>query len=52
MPTEKVLTDIPQEDVDQVVEDFESEGCKATSERQANGLFTVRATCPDDPPAG
>ncbi|CAB1082440.1 hypothetical protein D1AOALGA4SA_10060 [Olavius algarvensis Delta 1 endosymbiont] len=51
MPIERVLTDIPQEDIDQIVEDFESEGCTVAREKQADGLFTVRATCPDDPPA-
>jgi hypothetical protein len=50
MPTERVLTDIPQDDVDQVIGDFESEGCTAVEEKQANGLFTVRATCPEKVP--
>ncbi len=50
MPTENVLTDIPQDDVDQIIEDFKSEGCTAVKEKQADGLFTVRATCPDEPP--
>jgi hypothetical protein len=48
MPTVKVLKDIPESDVDQVIEDFETEGCTAKEERQANGMYTVRATCPDE----
>jgi hypothetical protein len=51
MPRVEVLTDIPDSQVDQVVEDFESEGATATKTRQANGLWTVRATFPDRVPA-
>jgi hypothetical protein len=45
---EKVLTDVPESEVQQVIDDFKSEGCtQVTKEKQANGLWTVRATCPD-----
>ena len=50
MPTIKVLKDIPESDVERVISDFESEGCDAEKEEQDNGLYTVRATCPDDQP--
>jgi len=42
------LTDIPEKDVDQVVEDYKSEGCTGvTKKKQNNGLWTVEANCPD-----
>jgi hypothetical protein len=49
MPVERILRDIPDSQVDKVVEDFESEGCTATKDRQDDGLWTVRASCPDGP---
>lgn len=49
MATEKILTDIPEEDVDKVVEDFKSEGCNPVNkEKQENGKWTVKAICPDE----
>jgi hypothetical protein len=46
---DKILTDILEEDVDQVVEDFESEGCSPVNKKkQKNGKWTVKATCPDE----
>lgn len=48
MATVKVLEDIPESDVDQVIRDFESEGCTVEKKEQPNGKFTVRATCPDE----
>jgi len=48
MATVKVLKDIPESDVNQVISDFESEGCTVEKEKQPNGKFTVRATCPDE----
>ena len=42
------IKDIPEEEVDQVVADFESEGAKVIKEKQPNGKWTVRATMPDD----
>jgi hypothetical protein len=47
MSVERVLTDIPDSDVDAVVKDFESEKCSVTKEKQPNGKWTVRATCPE-----
>ncbi len=48
MAKQKVLTDIPERDVQQVMDDLKSEGCTpVTKEKQSNGLWTVRATCPD-----
>jgi hypothetical protein len=49
MATQKVLSDIPDDNVQQVIDDFESEGCsEVTKEKQPNGLWTVRATCPEE----
>ena len=47
MAIERVLTDIPESEVDEVVSDFESEGCIVTKAKQNNGLWTVKASCPD-----
>lgn len=44
--SEKRLTDIPASEVDEVVNDFESEGCTTERIRQDNGLWTVVAQCP------
>ncbi len=43
---ERTLTDIPEAEVDTVVSDFESEGCTATKSKQADGNWTVVASCP------
>ena len=48
MAIEKVLEDIPESDVDQVVSDLESEGCSVEKEKQQNGKYTVRAICPEE----
>jgi len=49
MATHKILTDIPENEVQQVMDDFESEGCTdVTKEKQPNGLWTVKAICPDE----
>jgi hypothetical protein len=48
MATVQVLKDVPESDVDQVISDFESEGCTVEKEKQPNGKYTVRATCPDE----
>ena len=50
MSVERVLTDIPDGEEDAVVKDFESEGCIASKEKQPNGKWTVRATCPNSKP--
>ena len=47
MAIERTLTDIPDSDVSEVVSDFESEGCTVTKVKQANGLWTVKALCPE-----
>ncbi|PSJ17311.1 hypothetical protein [Nitrosomonas supralitoralis] len=46
LPTQKerALTDIPNDEVDEVVNDFQSEGAKTVKELQPNGNWTVRAT--------
>jgi hypothetical protein len=41
--------DIPESEVQKVMDSLEKEGCtNITKEEQANGLWTVRATCPDE----
>jgi len=47
MSVEFKLTDIPAGDVDEVVEDFEGEGCTVVKVPQTDGTFTVTATCPE-----
>jgi hypothetical protein len=42
----QVLTDVPAEEVDQVVSDFEAEGATVTKELQPNGKYKVTATFP------
>jgi len=46
MIVKRVLNDIPDSDVAQVVSDIESEGCSAIKIKQADGKWTVMATCP------
>jgi hypothetical protein len=46
--TTRTLSDIPDDEVDQVVGDFESEGCTVQKKRQEDGNWTVVATCPDE----
>ena len=41
------LTDIPSNEVNEVVEDFESEGASVQKIEQQDGNWTVRATFPD-----
>ncbi|WP_243371619.1 hypothetical protein [Geotalea sp. SG265] len=48
MTTKRVLTDVPGNDVDQLVQDFIDDGCTASKEKQSNGLWTVTAICPDN----
>ena len=47
MSIQRTLTDIPNGDVEEVVKDFESEGCTVVKERQKDGNWTVTATCPE-----
>ncbi len=46
MPT-RILENVPDSDVDEVVADFESEGATVTKEKE-NGTWKVTATFPDD----
>lgn len=43
-------TDIPtEEEANQLIDDFQSEGCNpVVKERQADGKWMVTATCPDN----
>ncbi len=44
MEQEYVLTDIPKDQKEQVVKDFQSEGAAVTVARQKDGRWTVRAS--------
>lgn len=48
MPKTEILTDLPDSELAQVVEDFESEGATVSKTKQPDGLWTVTATFPDD----
>jgi hypothetical protein len=41
MTTQRTLTDIPDDEVDQVVSDFESEGCAATKKKHATATSCI-----------
>ena len=44
----RILRDIPEASLAQVVKDFESEGCTiAKKEQQPDGRWTIEAECPD-----
>ena len=47
MPRTERLTDVPDDEVDQLVEDFESVGAEVTKTKQDDGNWTVTATFPD-----
>lgn len=47
MALERVLTDIPDSDIDQLVIDFENDGCSATKMRQDDTLWALKAICPE-----
>jgi len=47
MSKERIFNDVPKGDVDQLVKDFESQGCSCEKIKQTNGKYTVKATCPD-----
>lgn len=40
------LVDIPGNEVQKIINDFRSEGCIVTKERQQNGKWTITAQCP------
>jgi len=46
MIVERVLNDIPDSDVAQVISNIESEGYSAIKIQQADGNWTIIATCP------
>lgn len=46
MEKEIVLTDVPDDEVKGVVDDFESEGATVKKEQQTDGKWTVRASFP------
>jgi hypothetical protein len=53
MSKERVLTDVPDSDVESVMQNFTDSGCKpVTKEPQSNGKWTVRAVCPDEASKG
>jgi hypothetical protein len=47
MSIQRVLTEVPDSKVNEIVGDFESEGASVTKTQQANGNWTVTATFPD-----
>ena len=47
MTKQRIMTDIPGNEVDEAVADFESEGCTVSKKQQDNGLWTVTADCPE-----
>jgi uncharacterized protein with GYD domain len=46
MPHTETIKDVPDDKVDEVVQDFESEGAKVEKTEQSNGKWTVVATFP------
>jgi hypothetical protein len=42
---ERILKDVPEERLQQVIKSFEREGCTTQVVKQANGLYTVIANC-------
>lgn len=48
MPREFTRRDIPDSDVDQVVKDFEDDGCTVERTKQPDERWTIKATCPDE----
>jgi hypothetical protein len=48
MSIERTLLDVPTEIVDEIIGDFESEGCQVVKTKQPDGKFTLVATCPDE----
>jgi hypothetical protein len=50
MSIQRKITDIPDDQVDDVIKDFESEACTAEKQKQPDGNWTVVATCPEQSP--
>jgi hypothetical protein len=46
MTIERTVSSIPSAYVEEVISDFESEGCTAIKTQQPDGTWTVVATCP------
>ena len=44
MPRIEELNDIPEDEKDEVVTDYESEGAQVEKIRQPNGKWTIKAT--------
>jgi hypothetical protein len=51
MSRKEVLPDVLEHEVDEIVDDFESEGATVEKTKQANGLWTLTATFPSQTPA-
>jgi len=48
MSKTNVIKDLSESEADKAVEDFKSEGCTdVKKEKQSDGNWTVRATCPE-----
>ena len=45
MNNKKTLTNIPDSEVNQIVEDFESEGCQVEKKKKYSGKWTVVVNC-------
>jgi len=44
----KIVNDVPDNEVDQLVRDFQDDGCNVVSKhKQDNGLWRVEALCPE-----
>jgi hypothetical protein len=44
----KVLNDVPESELNHVIEMFSAAGCQAVGSKQGDGLFTVTAECPEN----
>lgn len=44
----ETLKDVPSSELQKVVDDFKSEGAEVETIPQKNGLWTVKATFPDE----
>lgn len=47
MARREVIKGVPEDRIEQLVYDFESEGAQVTREKQADGKWTVVATFPN-----
>ncbi len=53
MAHQETLSDIPDDEVEEVMEDFKDSGAtKVTKTKQSNGLWTVTATFADESASG